>query len=564
LIETGRALGDREGRNEMETIEQILARHFPEVRRLHAYQQDLISNLAAGKNCLGIIPNGGHRALVFQVQAMREPGLTVVISPLQSFADEQVRQLNARQLPAATLNGGKSFSEQRALLRDLPRSNFKLLYLTPDWLETTLLPKALQACGARISMVVIDQAHAVGRWINQWGGAFRTDYGRIPDLLDRLRAGGGAPNVLALTATLDRNARREIVRQFQISWSYAPPSVIRPQLKLHFHEVASEEEKPALLRQWLDSTPWTKALVYAFSRKRCEALARQFQHLGYKADYFHSLRSEAKKREVYQRYQAGDITLLFATSAYGTGIGVTDIDAVANYQIAHSVQDYYQMVGRGWLKADATRECQCVLFWWHQAFDMRLGWLKADEAAVADIGGQIDRLFGEPRAGVTAGALKSVRRDALHYARIGGILRNLYPLMIEEGLIHHLGLLPGDPAAIEMREHTQLWSDVLHLLNTAKTSISNPYGAIECDLGIRFEDICNHVYDQELAGNIEKFPASDHVVFRVLAPDPDQATLARLTASLQSYIELQKAEHEALRSMVTSPDHEAFLRTVLD
>jgi len=111
----------------MKSIGQILAAYFPEIQKLYSYQEELITSLEQGENSLGIIPNGGGRSLIFQIQAMREPGLTLVITPLRSFADQQVRELNKRGIPAATLNGKKSFTDQRTLLRTLPQSGLKLL-----------------------------------------------------------------------------------------------------------------------------------------------------------------------------------------------------------------------------------------------------------------------------------------------------------------------------------------------------------------------------------------------------------------------------------------------------
>ncbi len=563
-IEAGGPLGDWKGRSDMRTIEEILATYFPEIPKLYLYQEELLKSLGKSENSLGIIPNGGGRSLIFQIQAMREPGLSLVISPLQSYADEQVRKLNERGIPAATINGGKSFADQRTLLRTLPTSNLKLLYVSPDWLETTLFAKALEACKARVSMVVIDQAHAVGQWINQWGGAFRTDYGRISALLETLQNAEGSPKVLALTATLAKEPRHEIIRNFRISKVQAPNSIVRPHLKLYFHQVEFDDEKPGALRHWLESTTWTKALVYAFSRKKCESLAREFRGLGFNADFFHSLRTEAEKRDVYQRYENGQLNLLFATSAYGTGICVNDIDAIANYQIAHSVQDYYQMVGRGWRKVNESRDCHCMLFWSHDSFEMRLGWLKADETALTDIGRQIDRLYGSDRKSVEEWSLKSIRRDALQYARVDGILRNLYPLLVQEGVIEHLGILPETPDAIEMNETTEYWFNILTFLNSSKKLVTEPYETIERGLGLRFEDVCSHVYREELAGNIREFPATDHhVFFRVLTPDPDETTLMRVTAKLQEHIDLQKEEHEELRKLVTHDNPDEFLREVL-
>lgn len=542
----------------MISIELLKENYFPGIRSLHTHQEILLEHLAGGHNSLGVIRTGGGKSLIFQLQAMREPGLTLVISPLLALMKEQVDELNDRGIPAAALNGSMSFQQQRHFLRQLPGSNIKLLYLSPERLYKTIFQKGLLNCGRKVSMVVIDEAHC----ISQWGASFRPDYANIPDFINLLREEGHPAKVLALTATLAKQPREDVLREFGIlqKHSFVPDSILRNNLDLSFRKVVEEKEKQPLLLDWIAARPDKKILVYTYSRKKCEDLARDLADLGYAADYFHAGRDQHKKDEAFRRYKEGDTNILIATSAFGMGINIPDIEGVVHYQIPNSVEEYYQMVGRGWRKSSPEKTCDCLCLWSDINFEIRirdLNMLREQYATIKDL--------YELMRGKTMGDIV-LESGTIRYYPLDNLLdkkmhsrRVLFYHAVKAGCIELLGTLPASLSEISLQSNEPFWEKVNEIAEEGIDSVD--YIMEELDQPTALID---YIYDKELKGEIDKFPAYGHVLlYRLLEPELSDEKAATIQEAIYANIDQQIAQIEELKRLVESEDPDALLEEIL-
>lgn len=187
-------------------LTEALRRHFG-YDAFRPGQREIISRLLQGKNVLGLLATGGGKSLTYQLPALLLPGVVVVVSPLISLMVDQVQQLRAsRKIPAAYLNSTLDPADARQIMRDIGSGACKLLYVSPEKLQQSAVQETLRRAG--VSLVAIDEAHC----ISQWGHDFRTDYLRLPDVIEKL----GRPPVLAVTATATTAVREEICRLLKI------------------------------------------------------------------------------------------------------------------------------------------------------------------------------------------------------------------------------------------------------------------------------------------------------------------------------------------------------------
>lgn len=158
-------------------------------------------------------------------------------------------------------------------------------------------------------------------------------------------------------------------------------NVIRDNLKLKFIEVNHDNEKFEEMVNFIEANSLNKVLVYLYSKKKCEELSAAYPG----SDYYHAGMCVERKHEVMRKYKNGDIRVLFATTAFGMGINIEDIDAVIHYQIPESVEEYYQHVGRGARNTKLVPECKCLMLWSETNFDRKAGRIKKNILSIYDL-----------------------------------------------------------------------------------------------------------------------------------------------------------------------------------
>lgn len=490
----------------METLLQKYRYKFPDIHSLYEYQLQVLDRLYQRHNTLAIIPTGGGKSLIYQLMALELEGITLVISPLLALMEEQVNELSdKRSIPALALNSNISFDAQREILRNLD-STYRLIYISPERLQNPFFKASLIASGVKISMIVVDEAHC----ISQWGSSFRPDYGQINGFVQFLNQNGHHPFLLCLTATLSDSARKDIAAEFLINEeNIVIQDIIRQNLKLHFKEVQQEDQKADCLRDFLTQYRPKKTIAYLYSKQKCEDYAAEFAD-DFSTDYYHADVDSVEKQVVYSRFVNNELDILFATTAFGMGINIPDIDSVVHLQIPNSVEEYYQQVGRGWRKKDIEKDCQCLALWSEVNFDRRLQEIKGQKYTIERLQEAFNTLIGGAVI-KRVGQVANKDKDALANSKYN--LQLIKYKLEKHGVIKTIGEINGSPLTIELRKNTLLWHDIIE---SAKAMDS--FGYVSKDIGIPITSIIDHLYEQDLIGNIKRLPAMKRdVYFELLA-----------------------------------------------
>lgn len=480
---------------------ESLKKYFSEIDSLYSYQEKSLIKILDKRNTITIAPTGGGKSLIFQLAALEKEGTTVVISPLKALMEEQVEELNKRKISAVSINSDNTFIEQRNIMRKLKEIKPKLLYVSPERLTNYFFRSALRVSKLNISIIVIDEAHC----ISQWGIDFRPEYGNIRSFIDYLEEENIQPTVFALTATLGGKARNDIKSEFKINDNdeIISNEVIRKNIHLNFVEVTKEDEKWERFIRFIDENKLKKVLVYLYSQKKCETFSGKLPN----SDYFHANMSAERKKRVMNSFKDGDIKVLFATTAFGMGINIPDIDGVIHYQIPSSIEEYYQHVGRGARDEKKCSKCKCLMLWSTTNFDREERRIKGETLTREDLMTGFKHLDLENKR-----TRKSYIRWEELYRNDGTFGSVNLPLIlrffIKYDICSIVGDIYGNPQDIKFKKNTVLWNNLLQVLGNR-----NQFIIAEKKLGKSLQELIDHVYEQELIGNVDILPAKDRLLF---------------------------------------------------
>lgn len=336
---------DRERVPTSDELDALLGARFG-VEALRPFQREAVHALVApASRVLLVAPTGGGKSLCYQLPAVALEGTALVLSPLISLMEDQVRGLEARGIPATFIASSLAREENGRRLAGLRRGEYKLVYAAPERLAFDGFLDALAS--ASLSLVAIDEAHC----IVQWGHDFRPDYLRIGAAIERLRPA----RVIACTATATPAARDEILRQ--LGWSSDDATLVlrgfaRPNLHLAVEHVEGPSDAfahvLAALRSALGSAdrPSGAGIVYAATRKSTEQIADKLVERGFRAEAYHAGLDAERRARVSGEFAEGKVPVVVATNAFGMGIDRADVRVVVHAQPPASIEAYYQEVGR--------------------------------------------------------------------------------------------------------------------------------------------------------------------------------------------------------------------------
>lgn len=297
-------------------------------------QEDIIQSVLDGTDTLALLPTGGGKSICFQVPAMVQEGMCVVVSPLIALMKDQVAQLQRRQISAIALYSGMAYQDIDRLLDNCVYGGVKFLYLSPERLKTDILQARLPRMP--INLLAIDEAHC----ISQWGYDFRPPYLEIAEI----RSFFPKIPVMALTAT----ATPEVVIDIQEKLAFRPgarcfqQSFARSNLA---YVVRPAEGKESQLIDILQKAPGS-AVVYVRNRRRTKEIATELQRRGISAGYYHAgldLDERSARQEAWINNQ---IRVIVSTNAFGMGIDKPDVRLVVHLDLPDSLEAYFQEAGR--------------------------------------------------------------------------------------------------------------------------------------------------------------------------------------------------------------------------
>jgi len=311
---------------------EILSRYWKH-KEFRSPQEDIINSVLDGKDILALLPTGGGKSICFQVPAMMQDGISLVISPLVALMRDQVQNLQSKGIKAIALTGGIRQEEIIDLLDNCQFGNYKFLYLSPERLQNDWILERIK--NLPINLIAIDEVHCV----SQWGHDFRPAYLKIAKLKDLF------PKIpfLALTASATERVKEDIVAQLK----FKDPNVFT---KSFYREnisylVLETEDKSHWLEQILNKHP-QPAIIYVTTRKACTDTTAVLQGLGLTAAYYHGGLSTKEKQNNMALWMEEKKQVMVATNAFGMGIDKANVKSIIHLHLPQNLENYYQESGR--------------------------------------------------------------------------------------------------------------------------------------------------------------------------------------------------------------------------
>jgi ATP-dependent DNA helicase RecQ len=332
---------------ELLTPQQILSKFFG-YDAFRPMQEEIVTEVLEGKDCLIIMPTGAGKSICYQVPAIAMKGTMIVISPLISLMKDQVEALQANGVEAAFINSSIDPKTERERLQKLEKGQLKLLYLSPERLQTQSMINRLTE--TEISGFAIDEAHC----ISVWGHDFREEYGK----LGFIKKKWPDTPVMALTATADKISRRDISKQLNLK----EPKVFissfnRPNLGL---KVRPGQKVYRQVKSIVERHNGESGIIYCLSRKMCEEVTMKLNSDGHRAAYYHAGMEADARAKTQEAFVKDKIPIIVATIAFGMGIDKSNIRYVIHYNLPKNIEGYYQEIGRG---GRDGLPCETVLFY---------------------------------------------------------------------------------------------------------------------------------------------------------------------------------------------------------
>ena len=301
--------------------------------KFRSLQNEVINSVLSGQDTFALMPTGGGKSICFQIPAIMNQGICLVISPLVALMKDQVANLQKRDIKAIALTGGIRSEEMIDLLDNCQFGNYKFLYLSPERLQSDWILERIK--NLPINLITIDEAHCV----SQWGHDFRPAYLKISSLKIHF------PKVpfLALTATATSKVKEDIINELGLhNPQIFEKSFARENIAYMVFEV---EDKLFRIEQILKKNP-QPSIIYVRNRKSCLDVSGQLQSLGFKATYYHGGLSSKEKDKNMQLWMNDEVQIIVATNAFGMGIDKSSVKTVIHIQLPENLENYYQEAGR--------------------------------------------------------------------------------------------------------------------------------------------------------------------------------------------------------------------------
>jgi ATP-dependent DNA helicase RecQ len=318
----------------MQDIRRTLQHHFG-YKDFRLNQEEIIKTVLSRKDAVVLMPTGGGKSICYQLPALIQEGVTIVVSPLIALMKDQVDALRLNGVAAAFLNSTLTSGEQQQVMDQLKKNELKLLYLAPERLlgEGNFLYFLRDLS---ISLFAIDEAHC----ISQWGHDFRPEYLVLGELKKKF------PNtpLIALTATADELTKKDIIQRLNLT-DYRLFENSFNRANIHYF-VRSKTDYFHQLLSYLKEHREDSGIIYCLSRLSTEKLANDLVEEGFAAAAYHAGLEKKVREERQDKFLKDEIRIVVATIAFGMGINKSNVRYVIHVDLPKNIEGYYQETGR--------------------------------------------------------------------------------------------------------------------------------------------------------------------------------------------------------------------------
>lgn len=312
-------------------------------------QELMIDSILCGRDVLGVMPTGAGKSLCYQVPALLLNGVTVVVSPLISLMNDQVRALNDAGIHAAYINSTLTDGQISKALQYAAAGRYKIIYAAPERLGTYEFSRF--ADSVEISMVTVDEAHC----ISQWGQDFRPSYLKILDFVKSLKK---RPVISAFTATATREVREDILCVLNLQ---NPQQLVTgfDRKNLYF-AVEQACQKDRFIREYLQEHREDSGIIYCATRKNVDKLHEILRREGFPVVEYHAGMDNEQRKQSQDDFIYDRKPVIIATNAFGMGIDKSNVRYVIHYNMPQSLENYYQEAGRAGRDGEQS---ECILLY---------------------------------------------------------------------------------------------------------------------------------------------------------------------------------------------------------
>lgn len=320
----------------MDQLEKMLKKYFG-YDSFRLGQRKIIEDVLQKKHVFATLPTGSGKSLCYQLPAFMIKGTVIVVTPLLSLMEDQIKQLKKRGFKkVVALNSFNTANERALIFNDL--HTYKLIYLSPEMLQNKIVMQKLRQL--TISLFVIDEAHC----ISQWGHEFRPDYLKLNDRVSQL----GQPTILALTATATPDVQEDIVNHFEaIQFKKHLYPIDRDNIALMVQHVNNQTEKDEFLIDLFNKYA-VPTIIYFSSRKESERVAlllsQKFNQLS--IAFYHSELETNERLLIQEQFIENQIDIICSTSAFGMGVDKQNVRLIIHYHLPTQLESFIQEIGR--------------------------------------------------------------------------------------------------------------------------------------------------------------------------------------------------------------------------
>ncbi len=410
-------------------------------------QEAIVQCLLEQRDALIIMPTGGGKSLCFQLPALMQPGLTIVVSPLVALMENQVQELRQRRLPAALLHSEQPKQQRKQTLWALENQHLRLLYLSPETLLSEPVWARLCEPTLKINSLILDEAHC----LVQWGDTFRPVYHRLgavrPALLQSKPAGTQIA-IAAFTATANPDAQQTIQQVLQLQ----QPALFRlnpyrDNLNLNVQVVWTPRQRRQQLLKFIQTRSRQSGLIYVRTRRDSEQLAQWLAPQGFQTAAYHAGLSPDERRQVEQAWLNGTMQFVICTCAFGMGINKADCRWIVHFHSPLLLSEYVQEIGRAGRDGKPATALTLI--------SERTGWLDPEDKQ--------RRQFFIEQAEKQQRSAQSLVRKLPSQGEVATVCRQFKDGAVALSLLHSKGQLE--------------WSDPFHYIMRSGTSRPAPSNA---------------------------------------------------------------------------------------